>query len=272
MQLKRGARPAERQTIRCVDRAPVVSGGTLERAALRLQCSSGADRCVGFVPGTVFTGNLRSPSGAQAKDVPNSRDVPLNCKLDRSANAGLHPARETALLCPPAPGTRLGQFSLLDHAMKKRWVVLISVVLTLAVEVMLLQSWLIRGLVLDVLDDPRPDYDRALVLTKRVELRDSEKKVGDLQPGQVLFAPCRHDQFLTEPFDPRVWKIYVEFGANASWDSNAATIKGAENALTTRQCLSLMPDGSNESGGPAKGNQPIRSETNRMSSAAASRR
>ena len=156
--------------------------------------------------------------------------------------------------------------------MKKRWVILIVVVVTLGAEALLLQSRLIRGVAVDLLDDPRPVYERACVLTQPVELRYDNQKFGELQAGQVLFQPCRHDLFLTEPIDPRVFKIYVEFDPGTTWDHATASFERTGVHQAARQLLYLSrPLGEGrELAGPATRSQPVGSETNRTPTAAGS--
>ena len=153
--------------------------------------------------------------------------------------------------------------------MKKRWVVPITVVLTLGAEALLLQSRVIRCLVGELLDDPRPDCERACVLTRPVELRYDNRKFGELQAGQVLFQPCRHDLFLTEPFDPSVFKVYVEFDPSTRWDQPTASFEQAGKKQTARRLLYLsrsLSEGS-EPGGAANRSQAVGSDTNRASAA-----
>jgi hypothetical protein len=122
--------------------------------------------------------------------------------------------------------------------MKKRWIILLTIFATLAVEALLLQSQMIRGVLLDRID-PGPLYDGALVLTNAVNLKYNGKKVGELQAGQILFAPSRQDVWLTEPFDPRMWKIYVEFEGSSRWGNFVAPIEQAGAGHTNRQILTL---------------------------------
>jgi hypothetical protein len=95
--------------------------------------------------------------------------------------------------------------------MKKRYVILLTVLATLAVEAMLFRWWITRDMLLSWIE-PGPAPATGFVLTKDVSLHDHEKQIGSLRAGQRIFHPCRHDLFLTEPFDPQVYKIYVEFG------------------------------------------------------------
>ena|ERR1039458_5759986 len=125
--------------------------------------------------------------------------------------------------------------------MKKRWVILITVFVTLAVEALLLQPWIVRQAFLDLID-PGPSYGGALVLTNAFELQYDGKKVGELQAGQILFAPSRQDVWLTEPFDPRMWKVYVEFGGKARWANFVAPLGQEGVGQTNRQILTLEPN------------------------------
>ena len=129
----------------------------------------------------------------------------------------------------------------LADGMKKRWVILITVLVTLAVEALLLRPWIVRQVFLDLID-PGPSYDGALVLTNAVELQYDGKKVGELQAGQILFAPSRQDVWLTEPFDARMWKVYVEFEGKARWANVVAPLEQAGVGQTNRQILTLEPD------------------------------
>lgn len=122
--------------------------------------------------------------------------------------------------------------------MKTRWIILLTVFATLAIEALLLHSWMVRFVLLDLIE-PGPSHDDALVLTNGVDLQYSGKKVGELQAGQILFAPCRHDLWLTDPGDPRVWKVYVEFGGNARWPNFVAPVEESGAGHTNRQILTL---------------------------------
>ena len=96
--------------------------------------------------------------------------------------------------------------------MKKRYIVATTIAITLAVEFCVLRTWLGREALLSIIA-PTPDpYEDCLVLTNDVTIAYGSNTVGTLRAGQIIFHPCRHDVFMTEPFDPRGWKMYVEFG------------------------------------------------------------
>lgn len=96
--------------------------------------------------------------------------------------------------------------------MKKRYIVAITIAITLAGEFLISKTWLGREALLSIIaPDPNPHAD-CLLLTNDVVMTYGTNKVGALQAGQIIYQPCRHDLFQTEPNDPRVWKVYVEFG------------------------------------------------------------
>ena len=51
-----------------------------------------------------------------------------------------------------------------------------------------------------------------VVLTEDVTLRYGDEIVGTLLAGTTIHAPCSHDTAYTDPWDPKTFKIYVEFG------------------------------------------------------------
>ena len=97
--------------------------------------------------------------------------------------------------------------------MKARYIVLLTVAGTL-----LVQFFLSRLLPGPIFDFSRPAYEDALVLTNDVVLLWGTNRVGTLKAGQMLFQPCYHDLWLTDPGDPRIWKLYVSFGFNNGRD------------------------------------------------------
>lgn len=125
-----------------------------------------------------------------------------------------------------------------EKEMSKLAIIAATIVVTLLVQALLLRSWFVRTTVLDLIE-PRPDHEWGFVLTQSVELRDHEKKVGELAAGQILYQPCRHDTHLTDPWDPRVLKIYVEFGGTTSWDGYATLIKDAPSTGSRRDRIYL---------------------------------
>ena len=96
--------------------------------------------------------------------------------------------------------------------MKKRYTIAITVAVTLLVEIVLCRSWIGQEVGLLLVDHNREPWEDYLVLTNDVVLTYGTNMVGTLQAGQRIFRPCRHDVWMTEPNDPRVWKIYVDFG------------------------------------------------------------
>jgi hypothetical protein len=95
---------------------------------------------------------------------------------------------------------------------KKRYIVAISIAITLSGEFLMSKTWLGREALLSIIaPDPDPRTD-CLLLTNDAVMTNGKIKVGTLRAGQIIYQPCRHDLFLTEPNDPRVWKVYVEFG------------------------------------------------------------
>lgn len=122
--------------------------------------------------------------------------------------------------------------------MSKLWTIVLTTIAMLTLQALLFQSWFIRTAVLDLIE-PRPDSEQAFVLTNAVELRDHEKRIGELQAGQILYQPCRHDLFLTDPSDPRVLKLYVEFGGSTPWAGYATTLDKLPGRNGTRATLYL---------------------------------
>jgi len=51
-----------------------------------------------------------------------------------------------------------------------------------------------------------------VVLTKDVTLKYGDEVVGTLLAGTTVHAPCSHDTAYTDPWDPKTFKVYVEFG------------------------------------------------------------
>ena len=99
--------------------------------------------------------------------------------------------------------------------MKTRYIVLITVLATLAIEAILFSSWLSRDLLLSWID-PGPAHSNRIIVTNDVVLLNHDERViGHLAPGEAIYLPCRHDLWTTEPFDPRTYKIYVELTSEA---------------------------------------------------------
>lgn len=125
--------------------------------------------------------------------------------------------------------------------MKKRYVILLTVLATLIAQAVIFRWWLTRDILLSWIE-PGPDPSSGFVLTKDVSLHDHEMQIGRLQAGQRLYYPCRHDLFLTEPFDPRVYKIYVEFGGMEDPRNYVALRADAPEALQMRSRLYLYTE------------------------------
>ena len=135
--------------------------------------------------------------------------------------------------------------------MKKLYVILITVAATLAVEAILLRSWFVRDTLLSWIE-PGPEPSTCFVLTKDVVLRDHQEPIGSLRAGQKLYNPCRHDLFLTEPFDPRVLKVYVEFDGGEDARNYVALWRDMPKDFAMRDRLYLTTgrqDGSEPQGG-----------------------
>jgi hypothetical protein len=97
--------------------------------------------------------------------------------------------------------------------MKARYIVVLTIAATLMAE-FLLRSVVFGGGVFS----SRTASQDALVLTNDVVLLWGTNKVGTLSAGQMAFQPCSHDLWLTDPGDPRIWKLYVSFGFNNGRD------------------------------------------------------
>ena len=120
--------------------------------------------------------------------------------------------------------------------MRKRYIVAFTIVVTLALQFLASRTWLGRELLLSIIA-PTPDpYANCLVLTDDVTIAYGSNTVGTLRAGQIIFQPCRHDALFSEPFDPRVWKIYVEFGKDngrspIAYRSDAKQIRELRNVV-----------------------------------------
>lgn len=122
--------------------------------------------------------------------------------------------------------------------MSKLRIIALTVVTTVIIEALLLQSWFLRFAVLNLLE-PGPNDERAFVLTQPVQLRHGNKKIGEIAAGQVLFQPCRHDLHLTDLGDPSVYKIYVEFGGDTAWQNYATLVRDMPSPDNARTVLQL---------------------------------
>jgi len=130
--------------------------------------------------------------------------------------------------------------------MKKRYVILFTVVVTLLIEVVLFRWWLTRDILLSWIE-PGSEPSSGFVLTKDVALHDHQEQIGTLRGGQRLYHPCRHDLFLTEPFDPKVYKIYVEFGGLEDPRNYVALRSEAPTTLDMRSRLYLYSNNQGDS-------------------------
>ena len=96
--------------------------------------------------------------------------------------------------------------------MRKTYIIGITIVAILLFEFLASRTWIGREIMLSVID-PGPDpASDSLVVTNDVRLTYGTNTVGWLRAGQLIFQPCRHDLGMTEPFDPKIWKVYVDFG------------------------------------------------------------
>jgi hypothetical protein len=91
--------------------------------------------------------------------------------------------------------------------MKKRHIILLTVLVTLVIQAALFSWWLTRDILLSWIDPT--DHKDAYVLTSDVILQSSGSVKLRLPSGTTLRGPCRHDLGYTEPFDPKIWKLYI---------------------------------------------------------------
>ena len=85
---------------------------------------------------------------------------------------------------------------------------LIAGTVTAVLLIVALVNPFLRWMLLDHIDPVKP-MD-AYVLTTNVVLQSGGGVTITLPAGTVLHGPCRHDLGCTEPFDPRIWKLYID--------------------------------------------------------------
>lgn len=98
--------------------------------------------------------------------------------------------------------------------MRKFYLIGIGVLATLALQWLLGRTPTGRALLLDLLTPTASPDDGSRVLARDTTVYNHlGQPVGSLPAGLVIFAPCHHDLHLTDPFDPQLGKIYVNFGS-----------------------------------------------------------